>query len=61
MENWKPRHDRFRFLTGADLRQVAQRRRILAKYVGDERLARCFLDEADELDRRAAETFRNAS
>ena len=61
MEEWEPRRDRFRFLTGSDLQQVAQRRRVLAKYVGDERLARFLLDEADELDRRAAETFRNAS
>lgn len=61
MNNWQPRGDRFRFLTGSDLRQVAQRRRILAKYVADDRLAQCLLEEADELERQAAETFRHAS
>lgn len=60
MEDYEPRHERFRFLTGSDLRQVANRRRVLAKYVGDQRLAKLLLDEAEDLDRRATETLRNA-
>ena len=60
MKDYEPHHERFRFLTGSDVRQVANRRRILAKYVGDEDLAKLLLDEADELDCRATETLRNA-
>jgi hypothetical protein len=61
MEDHEPHQERFRFLTGSDLRQLASRHRILATHVGNERVAKILLDEADELDRRAAETFRSAS
>jgi hypothetical protein len=60
MHGDEPRHERFHFLTGSDLREIANRRRTLASYIKNQRLARILLDEADELDRRAAEASKDA-